>query len=674
MDDLHIDFESYSEAPLGGTKSVGAWAYSCHPSTEVLMLAWAFDNDDPEIWLPGTPRPGWVNDLRKYHNPFNIVAWNDFFELSLMANVLKWKIPDAKYWIDSAQEAAALALPRKLADCGEALGLAMDEAKDPEGKKLITMFCSPKKSTAKATKGQLIRKMGADYPEQWAKFIRYCKGDVIAERAVRKHTRPLRESERELAILDRRINLRGVRFDMPTVKDAIYIRDKVKADALAEVDLMTGGELANINSRDQFITYMGGLGVELENAQKEYLKATAAELTEELQNVETEHGFHPENNNMILAVELLNIRLRIAKASLAKYDKLIAIVGSDDRARGLLRFLAASTGRWAGQLFQPQNLPRPSFKNTDLCISLFHHRDYKLLMMLYGEPMEALSSCLRGMIIPSPGNRLVVSDFSQIESRVLRWLAGDVKGLDSYRQGLDIYKVNASGVFKTTYDLVSTKQRLIGKVIELACGYQGAVGAFQTFADVYGVVIPDEQAKAFVGAWRTANPKIVSYWYNVEATAVKAVAEPGSVQRIGNIQFKVIGSGRDKFLFCKLPSGRAIAYHRPSLVDSQFGRKQISFWGVDSLTKKYVRKRTYGGSLVENITQAVARDLMAEAMPKIEAAGYPIVLDVHDEVMADVPEGHGSIEEFNSIMTDNPDWAEGIPIAAEGYEAQRYRK
>lgn len=683
MDKLHLDFETYSQAPLTGTNSVGAWAYSIHPSTEVLIMAWAFNDDEPAIWLPGMDLPAWVHRMKIYRAfgpqstlDFQLVAWNDFFELSIMKNVLGWLIPEPKYWCDAAADAAALALPRGLADCGEALGLNMEDAKDKEGKKLINLFCSPKKSAKKVNKGELIRTYPADEPEKFEQFIKYCIQDVIAERNIGKMTRPLAPASRALWELDRKINLRGVNFDMKAVKDAVVIREKAKKAVLAEVEALVWREtqewslvyaniskkmprLENIGSRPQFLAYIQAMhGIELENAQKEYLKDIA----------ENRQGVIPED-----AIKLIRLRLKLAKSSLAKYDKLLKITDKGI-AYGLLRFFGASTGRWSGNLFQPQNLPRPSFDDTDQCISLFHHQDPEVLDLLYGDALEALSSCLRGMIIPSPGCRLVVSDFSQIESRVLAWLAGDNKKLDVYRTGLDIYKVNAAAAFKKIYDAVTKDDRVIGKVIELACGYQGAVGAFQQFAKVYGVVIPDHEAKILVANWRTSNPKITSYWYNVEATAVKAVANPGTQQTIRNVSYKVVGSGRRRFLFCKLPSGRVIAYHRPSLVEGKFGKQQIRFWGVDSVTKTYREQHTYGGKLVENITQACAFDMMADRMPVIEEAGYKIKLTVHDEIVSEAPIGQGSIEEFNQIMEIVPAWAQGLPVDAAGYEAMRYRK
>jgi len=667
MQKLHIDLETYSKAPLTGTKSVGTWAYSCHPSTRVLMLAWAFDDDEPALWLPGDDLPDWLvyeigNAQRPYTLPFKICAWNDFFEYAIMKNVLKWPVPPPKYWEDTAAKAAALALPRGLGDCGVALGLAGDKAKDKAGKKLIQLFSVPKKSQARATKGQLIRQLPEDHPEQFEAFKKYCIQDVIAEREIDRRLPDLQKRTRRLWELDRAVNLRGVPFDVAAVHDARAVIADAKSAALAEVKHMTNGELTNIASRGQFLTYIeDAYNITLENARKEYLKAQARELADRGDDLARK------------AAELIRLRLRVSKSSLAKYDKIIDIIDGD-RAYGLLRFHGASTGRWSGNLFQPQNLPRGSVDMPDLCIEVLKHRDAEIVEMLFGDALEAVSLSLRGMIKAPPGTRLIVSDFSQIESRMLAWLAGDNRKLDVYRDRLDIYKVNAAAAFKVNYEDVTKDQRQIGKVIELACGYQGGVGAFQQFANVYGVVIPDDEAEVLIGNWRTGNPKITSYWSNVENTAIKAVADPGTVQTVNNVSFKVIGTGNASFLFCRLPSGRAIAYHRPSLYESKFNRMQVQFYGVDSATKKYGRQKTYGGKLVENITQAASADAMIDKMFLVEPAGYKIILTVHDEIVAEVPEGHGSIEDFNSIMETPLTWAPGLPIAADGYEAKRYKK
>lgn len=622
-------------------------------------MAWAFDDDEPHVWLPGDKLPPWHARLKA--PDFRLTAWNDFFEVCIWRNVLRWPLSPPVYWADTGAKAAVLALPRSLEGCGQALGLKGDAAKNKDGKRLIQIFSSPKRSLKKENKGQLVRTYPRDYPHEFKKFIEYCRQDVIAERAIDKMLPELQPRTRRLWELDRAINLRGVYFDTEAVDNALAAIDKAKAGAVERIAEQTNGLLDNIASRPQFMEYVESIGCKLANAQKEYLKRKAQELEDS--------GDNPE------ALAIIKLRLEVSKSSLAKYDKLKDIADSQTRrAYGLLRFHGASTGRWSGNLFQPQNLPRESLDLPDLCIDLLKYQDPDIIETFFGPPLEAISLCLRGMLCASPGNRLIVSDFSQIESRVLAWLAGDLKKLEAYRQRKDIYKVNAAAAYKVKYDDVTKDQRQIGKVIELACGYQGGVGAFWQFAAVYGVVIPDEEAKGLIKNWRLGNPKITSFWAAVEAAAVKAVREPGKAQKVRGVSYKVQGSGDKRFLFCYLPSGRRIAYHKPHLVEGPFDRQQIEYWGVDSVTKKYCVQRTYGGKLTENITQAVAMDCMADKMIDIEAAGYPIVLTVHDEIVADTPKDKGPLTEFNGIMESVPAWAKGLPVAADGYEAKRYKK
>jgi len=696
---LDIDFETFSELPLAGPKSVGPWAYSCHPSTGVFMMAWAFDDDEPKIWLYGEPLPFWVHQLNTPEQDFVIYAQNDFFEVCIMRNTLKWNTPPPELWYDIAAQSAALALPRKLEDVGDALKLDTKKLKDPYGKKLIQLFCSPRKSQKKINKGELIWKTPEEYPVEFQKFRGYCIQDVVSQRATRKSTRPLSESERRVQILDRKINLRGVGIDMDSVEDAIVMIAEARKQIEAQVADITAGKLDNVGSTKQFKEYSHSRGFPLLNTQKEYLKTLLdlpdatpqyvekwlpyCEQYQKYENdkaaqdrADTKEGKEkakkvdpkqPETIDPTLK-KIIGLRLSYAKSSLAKYDKLKAIT-VDGRAYGLLRYHGASTGRWSGNLFPPQNLPRPSFDVSDECISLFHHRNTELISMIYGDVLEAMSSCLRGMIKAAPGKRLVVSDFSQIESRVLAWLVGDHKKLKAFADGLDIYKVNAATIYKKDYEDVTKDERQTGKVAELACGYQGAKGAFMSMADTIGVHVEESHAEETVKAWRLGNPKITSYWHSVQDAAIAAVDKPGTVHKVNTVAFKVVGD----FLHCRLPSGRMLAYHRPYIKEGKFGY-QVGFYGVDSVTSKYGRQTTYGGKLVENITQAVARDFMVEAMLRLEKAGYPIILTVHDEVVAEVERGFGSLEEFNNIMEQLPEWASNIPIDVDGYESERYRK
>ncbi len=330
----------------------------------------------------------------------------------------------------------------------------------------------------------------------------------------------------------------------------------------------------------------------------------------------------------------------------------------------------ASTGRWSGRHFQPQNLPRPAFKNTDVCIELFQYQDAQLLEVIYNDAMEALSSCLRGMLCAPKGKRLMVSDYSAIEARVLAWLAGQQDVLEVFQHHGLLYEHTASRIYGIPLEKITEEQRVIGKVATLALGYQGGARAFQGMAQVYGVEIETDLADRIKNDWRKANRNIVQFWWNIEKAAIQATQNPNVCFHYRLIHFRTL----HPYLFCRLPSGRLLAYYQPRIIEGDFKAEQLSFMGSHSVTRQWERQKTYGGKLVENITQAVARDLMAEAMLRIEAAGYEIVLSVHDELIAEASNGFGSVEEFQHLMCQLPDWAKGLPLKSQGFECQRYRK
>ena len=639
---MHIDFETYSEADI---KKVGAWIYSMHPSTEVICMAYA-EQGKPTLWLPKDPVPNFVKNLSRLPETGTLEAWNSFFEYCIWHNVLKWPLIPLSCWHDTMAQAAALALPLKLSSCGEALGLPQDKQKDKRGSYLIQRLCKP-------NRGKRIHDT-----DLLSEIYEYCQQDVVSEREIKKLLRPLNSQERKLWILDQEINIRGASVDLKNVNHAQAIIGKINKTLNAEIQELTNGVLPDAAKRDQVIQYCKTQGVKLDAYDKNY-------ITEAL-----------KRNSLPQDVKrILEIRQQTGKTSLAKYSKLQEITTQNNRVHGLLMFHAATTGRWAGRLFQPQNLPRPSFEDTEACISLFHHEDPTLIETFYGEPCEALSSCVRGMIIAEPGKRLMIADYSAIEARVLAWLAGQKDILEVFKGHGKIYEHTASKIYSTSIESITKTQRFIGKVATLALGYQGGSRAFLKMAEGYDlrkfdISLSESAAEEIKSDWRLANRNIVRFWYGIEEAAKAAVKELGSIYSYRGIKFKV----QEGFLFCRLPSGRFLAYYKPKIQPGTFGNLQVSFMGMNSYTRKWERQSTYGGKLVENITQAVARDIMASAMLRLDTKEYRIILTVHDEIISEVNKGFGSIEEYKNIMCELPEWAEGLPIEAEGIECKRYQK
>lgn len=634
---LHLDFETYSEADL---KNIGAWAYSKHPTTEVICMAYTIDDSLPVLLKDTADITEFL--LRSFEKKRRFKAWNSFFELAICVNVLG--IDEAKnidFWEDTAAAAATLALPRSLGQCGAAIGLEQDMQKDKRGSYLIQRLC-------KLYRGKRVRD-----PELLNELYEYCKQDVVAEREIQKRLRPLTQNERRVWQLDQKINLRGIHIDSELVDSAIDVIAQVNETLNKEVAEITNGELINVSQRVKVMSYISSLGYEL----KGYNKAS---LTKALS----------DKNLPPIARRLVEIRRQTGKTSTAKYASLKKIKTEESKAHGLLMYHGASTGRWTGRLFQPQNLPRSSFDDIDTCIEVIKTRDAELLTAIYDDPMEALSSCVRGVICASKGKRLIVSDYSAIEARVLPWLSGQEDVLDVFRSHGKIYEHTASQIYNKHIDGVTKDERFIGKVATLALGYQGGAKAFQGMAEIYGAEIDEDQADRIKTDWRDANHKTVRYWWDCDKAAVKAVQNPGKTFTVRSVAFRVVAG----FLFCKLPSGRLLAYYQPRIAIGKFDNPQVTFMGINTITRKWERLDTYGGKLVENITQAVARDIIVSAMFLVEEHGYELISSVHDELIAEVDEDFGSVEEFEQLMCVLPPWASGLPIAAEGFESKRYRK
>jgi DNA polymerase len=629
---ISLDFETYSECDI---RKAGAYAYADHATTEVLCMAFAIDDEPSVLWTPDMPPPQRLFDL--IDKGATVWAWNSFFEMSIWNLVLKWKPVPIEQWRDTAALAAAQAYPRALGKCGEALGLVGDAAKSKRGKILIQRCCKP-------YRGARVKDLFL-----YQELYDYCLQDVVAEREIRKRLRRLSINEGQVWEADQLINWRGVRLDRKSIENGLIIIDRHAKIMNERVKILSGGAIDSTGSRAKAMLWCASKNYVLTNYDK---AAIAAAL---------EDDNCPEN-----VKEFLGIRQSLSRSSTKKYQAMLDCLGADGRVHGCLMYHGASTGRWAGRHINPQNLPRPTIDDVDACIEEMKSQDPEAIS---GEPMESLASCLRGMLMATEGNRLMVSDYASIEARVLAWLAGDDAIIMTFLDGQDIYKTTASRMFNVDYADINYDQRFVGKVATLALGYQGGVRAFQKMSEAYGTEVTEQEALKIRNDWRDANAPIVKLWVAVERAARNAISYDGQEYKASKGVFKMI---KGDLLF-KLPSGRVLSF--PDAELRHGGRTpEIIYKGMNNHTHRWDEIKCYGGSFVQSITQAVARDILAEAILRLEKANYPIVLHVHDEIVADVPTDFGSLAEFEKLMCVLPDWAAGLPIEAEGYESKRYRK
>lgn len=687
MTACHLDFETKSACDL---KAHGVYVYAAHPSTDVHCLAYSFDDEPVELWTPGMPIPPRLEN----HLTFGgiCIAHNAQFERAIFTHVMApkygWPNPDVEQWRCTMVMAYAMALPGALEHMGPALNTGFE--KDMVGNRLMMAMSKPRKPRkGEPTDAVLWREEPADLERLYA----YCRSDVEAERAGDKRLVRLRPFEQSLWHLDQTINDRGVPVDARLAKKNLDIVDAHTRKLDREIAQITDYEVSACSNVNQLKTFLKARGVTL----GEKLNKTTMEYAETLDK-ETITNILLRDDLDPVARRALELRQEGGKASVDKIDALLNGMDTDGRARGLLQFHAANTGRWGGRRFQPQNILRPDEDfdvdgAIDVILKYPTAKAMDILDAMYGTPITCVSYTLRGMVAAPAGNKIVAADFSNIEGVVLAWLAGEKPRLQAFReyfagQGPDLYCVAASGIYGyTVTKKTHPAERQIGKVAELACGYGGGVGAFQTMAAAYGVTVPDDQAKEIKTAWRDSNPAIVDFWKDLEDAAIQAIYHPGRAVAAGPITYKVVGS----FLWCRLPSGRALSYPYPKVlpVKTPWGamkdavtfktvpnisNRKKTVWDDKTNTSKWARISTYGGALCENVTQAVARDLLAEAMVRLEGQGYPIILTVHDENVSEVAEGFGSAREYEEIMCELPTWAGGLPVAASGFEAERYRK
>ena len=644
MRKLSIDIETYSDVDL---IKCGVYRYVDSPNFEILLFAYCFDDGDIRI-IDLTQGENLSDEITTaLTSPEYIkTAYNAQFERVCLSKHLGIWL-DPKQWYCTAVQAAELSLPASLADVGAALGL--ERQKLTEGKELIRYFCVPCKPTK--TNGGRTRNMPQDAPDKWELFKQYCIRDVDVERQIAYKLRkyPISESEHDLYVLDQRINDRGVLVDTELAQQAVKINNIQTAVATDQAYELTG--LENPNSVSQLKEWLSDNGVEIESLSKKAVASLVDETDGDIQ-------------------ELLRLRLMLSKTSVKKYEAVIRSVCSDGRVHGMMRFYGANrTGRWSGNILQPQNLPQNHLPDLTLARVVTKSGDYELLDMLYGNVPNVLSELIRTVLIPKQNHRFIVADFSAIEARVLSWLAGEQWRIDTFKNGGDIYCASASQMFKVPVEKhgINGHLRQKGKISELACGYGGSVGALKSMGAVE-MGVPEDELQGLINDWRNANPHIVQLWDKIGRAAMKTIKDKTTVP-LGRLCF-IYERG---ILFIRLPSGRRLSYVKPDIGTNRFGGDSITYMGI-SQAKKWERLETFGGKLTENIVQAIARDLLASAMMNVTKAGYDIVFHVHDEIICEVPNGQGSVEEMCRLMSSNPVWADGLPLNADGYECEYYRK
>ena len=679
---LWLDLETYSDVPI----THGTHAYA--RQAQIMLFAWALDDGPAQVWdrTSGSEMPPALYAALTCPD-VEIWAHNSHFDRTVLDGL--WRTSPLR-WRDSMVLALMHGLPGSLGQLCDILRVPVDQAKDKEGRQLVNLFCKPRPKTSR-----LRRATRETHPQEWAKFVDYARLDIDAMRAVCQRLPEWNAAEWPLWHLDQRINDRGVAIDLELVHAAIAAVEQEQKRLAARAQQVTGGQVQSATRRAEVLQHaLDAYGVSLPDLQK-------STLERRLQDAALPPALH----------ELLALRLDASSTSVSKYKVLARATNEDGRLRGTLQFCGASrTGRWAGRLFQPQNLPRPALEAEAVQPGIDALKA-GCADLVAKNVIELASSALRGCIVAPAGSKLVCADLSNIEGRMLAWLAGESWKLQAFEafdrgQGPDLYKLAYARAFAVQPEDVTKAQRQIGKVMELMLGYEGGVGAFLTGAAAYGIDldhmaetalpgIPAEvQAdaasylasrkqkgdgafglsdRAFIACdaikrlWRQAHPRTATFWPEVLQAARNALSLPGERFDCRRLALQRDGA----WLRIRLPSGRLLCYPGAALDEGG----TLTYMGVNPYSRRWERLKTYGGKLVENITQAAARDVLAAAMPHIEQAGYRIVLTVHDEVICEAPD----IPEFNpdrlsALLAANPEWADGLPLAAAGFEGDRYRK
>lgn len=662
MHHLSIDLETYSSVPIG---KAGAQKYISSPDFEILLFAYSLDGA-PVVCVDfarGEMLPREIAEALM--SPDYIKhAYNAAFEWGCLSKYIGMRLP-LEQWRCTMFRGLYAGYTAGLDATGRALGLPEDKRKLQTGKALIRYFCIPCAPTK--ANGMRTRNYPHHAPERWELFKEYCRQDVVTEMEIDRRLSDINipdfvQKEWETDLL---INARGVAVDMDMVHGALFLGDTVKSNLMSEAMQISG--LDNPNSVKQL---------------SEWLEAETGEEITALRK-DTVARMLARDDNSPEVQRMLEIRRELGKTSTKKYDAIKDAVCPDGRVRGLLQFYGANrTGRWAGRLVQVQNLPRTYTEPLELARDLVKAEKLESLRWIYGSVQDTLSQLIRTAFIAPEGHVLIDADFSAIEARVISWLAGEEWRLEVFRTHGKIYEASASQMFGVPIELIKKGNpeyalRQKGKVAELALGYQGSTGALINMGAL-DMGIPEEDLPDIVARWREANKRIRDLWYKMDTAAVNVIVQGGSVG-VNNVilSHEWIASNGNSCLTITLPSGRKLYYNDPKIGENQWGNPSISYMGMDQTTKKWKRIETYGGKLVENVVQAIARDCLAQAIERLEAAGFPVVFHIHDEVVIDLPpyaDDDIMLADVIRIMSTPVSWAPGLPLGADGWVGEFFKK
>lgn len=647
---LVLDVETYSEADLA---SCGLYRYTEDPSWELLLTGYAFDDEDVTVvdhTAGGSLPPEVVKALA---DPDVLkVAHNAAFERAALHKHLGFYQPPEQ-WLDTMVLAAVCGLPMSLEQVGKAMGFASDYQKDAAGKALIKLFSCPRKPTRA---NPSTRAMPNDYPEKWAQYIEYNRQDVVSERRIYQLLNGWTPDEREheLWCADARMNERGVRIDRKFAEEAVELGAHERAMLMEMAVGLTG--LENPNSVAQIKNWLlEQEGIEVLSLNKKAISDVYASLQGDV------------------AKRFLDIRARLSKSSIKKYEAMLKCICRDDHAKGCFQFYGAGrTGRFAGRLIQFQNLPQNHMEDLDVARTLVRAGDYETVAALYDSIAGTLSELIRTALIAEPGHTLLIADYSAIEARVLAWIAGEEWRLNTFREGGDIYCASASQMFKVPVVKhgINGDLRQKGKIAELALGYGGGVGALKAFgADKLGM--SDEEMGETVAKWREASPHVCELWRDLERAASRCAARKATTVAGCGVKFEY----EQCIMWMTLPSGRRIAYYQAEYeMSSKKNGKALSYMGKNQTTGKWERIETWGGKLVENLVQATARDCLREALIDLDREGWSPIATVHDEIICTEPKGTRTWQDLAAVMSRIHPWEEGLPLTADGYETDYYKK